>query len=254
MENRTILDDGSLKLLDKIRTPLNESTINRIEQWVKSKDIAGISAFRGRLTNFTDNTLIDIEPETEYSKKENLKRNLELKSVLLKLGYGVTRIAGSYLEGGKDESQEESFLVVNLNDDPDFKNKIFKLSEYYNQDSFLYKSKDSDDAFLIGTNYDTYVGYKNEKNAGKFYKKVTAQYMSRLGAQGFAFSNEDNPISPDKTYTFNDRKVDRQKNLGVQEMKQIRDIFRIETFDKLQNSTKLLCSNTAKPIFEALNI
>jgi len=265
MENRTILDEGSVKILNNIRGILSESTLNRIEKWVKSKDIAGVSAFRGRLTNYTKNTLMDIEPETEYSKKENLKRNLVLKSALLKAGYGVTRISGSYLEKGSIESQEESFIVVNLNNDPNFRDKIFKLSERFNQDSFLYKHKDSDDAFLVGTNYDDYVGYKNIKHAGTFYKNVTAQFMSRLGAQGFAFSNEDNPILPDKPYTFNDRKDDRRpakpkedeelpKPETPEELKEYREMFKIETFEKLQNSTKLLCSNLAKPVMEALDL
>jgi hypothetical protein len=265
MNNRTILDEGSVKILNNIRGILSESTLNRIEKWVKSKDIAGISAFRGRLTNFTNNTLMDIEPETEYSKKENLKRNILLKSALLKSGYGITRVAGSYLEKGSVESQEESFIVVNLNNDPEFRHKIFKLSEYFNQDSFLYKHKDSDDAFLIGTNYDDYVGYKNIKHAGTFYKNVTAQFMSRLGAQGFAFSNEDNPILPDKPYTFDDRKNDRSpakpeevkdltKPEKSEELKEYREIFKLETFEKLQNSTKWLCSSSAKPIMEVLNL
>lgn len=256
MENRTILDEGSVKILNNIRGVLSESTLNRIEKWVNSKDIAGISAFRGRLTNFTDNTLMDREAETEYSKKENFKRNLNLKSVLLKLGYGVTRVAGSYLEKGSTESQEESFIVVNLNDDPNFKHKIFKLSEYYNQDSFLYKHKDSDDAFLIGTNYDDYVGYKNMKHSGTFYKNVTAQFMSRLGAQGFAFSNEDNPILPDKPYTFDDRKDDRRpvNPQKVEDLKEMREIFKIDVFEKLQNSTKWLCSSSAEPIMEELKL
>lgn len=229
--------------------------ISRIEKWVNSKDIAGISAFRFELKNVTSNTLLDKEVDkkelSRYTKKENLQRNIKLKSALLKLKYGITRIAGSFIEGGDSEVQEESFIVVNLNDDPDFKNNIFKLSEYYNQDSFLYKPKDSDVAFLIGTNYDDYVGYKNEKLTGKFYKKVSAQFMSRLGPQGFAFSKNDgeNPLLPDKPYTFQDRKDARKKGNEVREMK---DIFRIDTFDELQNSSKWLCSVEAKPLLEML--
>lgn len=75
-----------------------------------------------------------------------------MKAALLSLGYGVTQIRGPYKEFGQSESQEESLFVVNLKDDPKFKKNLFKLSGYYNQDSFMYSPKGSDEGILIGTN------------------------------------------------------------------------------------------------------
>lgn len=227
-----------LKEEDKEQFDINESSLKGIKHWIDTKEIAGISAFRHLLTNETKNTLLDKEINDTYSKKENHLRNIGLKASLLKLGYGVTKIAGSYLEGG-EETQEESFIVVNLKDDPNFKKNIFKISEYFNQDSFLYKPKDSDIAVFVGTNKHYYPGYANESHIGNFYEKVNATYMSRIGSQGFAFSlnDENTPIVKHMRHDFNDRK--KIINNNINEM--ITKLFDIETFDKLQINTKYLC-------------
>jgi len=131
-------------------------------------EIACITAFRKKLTNITDNTIIDIKEGSEYKREENIRRNRDMKAALLSLGYGVTRIS----EDNKDEVQEQSFLVVNLNEDSNFKTNLFILSEMFNQDSFLYSPKNSTEGYLIGTNYSNYPGYEKEEYIENFSEKV----------------------------------------------------------------------------------
>jgi len=228
---------------------LTESSLQQIYQWIQNKDIAGISAFRVKLTNVTTKTLIDIDVDTEYPKHQNEVRNKNLYAALLKLKYGVTRIAGSYIEDSHNEVQEESYIVVNLNDEANFKQTIFALSEYYNQDSFLYKKRGDADAFLIGTNTANLPGYKNETNQGEFNKKVSANFMSGIKSQGFAFSNNDdgNPILPDAPNTFANRK--KQRKLTLEEIKQY---FDITTFDQLQNNTKYLVDSFSREVMNEI--
>lgn len=223
---------------------LNESTIKRIKHWVENNDIGIISAFRNQLTDVTENTLIDKEVGDEYSKPENKRRNKELKSVLLDLGYGVTKVYGTYIEGFGSEKQkdeevdEESFFVVNINEDPDFKDNLFKLSEYYNQDNFLYKEKDSDDAFLVGTNMHNFPGYEEEKYIGQFYEKVTSQFMSRIGSTGFAFA-EPKDLEEDDRQTFDKRKKSRKEAFKF---------FDLKTYENSQTNTKRLIKEYSKPV------
>jgi hypothetical protein len=73
---------------------------------------------------------------------ENYERNRQLKAVLLNKGYGVADIDGTYVEDfGTDaakEVKEDSFFVVNLKDDPNFKDTITGLGEHFCQDSVLF--------------------------------------------------------------------------------------------------------------------
>lgn len=229
---------------------MNESSLKRIKQWINSKDIAGITAFRGKMEYPTDNTLMDKEVGETYSRQENIRRNRELKSALLKLGYGVTKVAGSYVEDAKNnpdnEQQEESYIVVNLNDDPDFYNNLFRLSEYYNQDSFLYKSEGEDEAYLVGTNKGDFPGYNEKSSVGKFNEKVNATFMSRIGSSGFAFTNDDNPAEKHTPMTFQKRKDLRKKNQNIPEMLQL------ETFDRLQVNSKRICEKLSKNVLNKI--
>jgi hypothetical protein len=240
-------------LLDMHNKNLYEmSSMSRIYSWIISKDVAGITANRITLKNVTDNTLLDIKIGEDYTQKQNRERNKELKSVLLKLGYGVTYVLGSYLEGGATKSIENSYIVVNLNDDPMFRENLFKLSEYYNQDSFLFKPKNDEFAYLIGTNKNDYPGYKQTKNIGIFHYGVNATYMSRIGTKGFAATHDladkkkdDNPLSDHTPLTFTDRK----------KLRTIKEAFKcleIETFDNLQINSKRLCDSSAMHVMESL--
>jgi len=215
-------------------TCLYESTMDRIEMWLKNHECAFITAWRTKYVNVTERTF---EPKhighdkdhrgMKYEKDETFvvgdtftteeKKyyNRQLKASLLSLGFGVTNVRGVFREEGCtgcDSGQEESFFVVNKDDKAGFKEALFKLSEYYNQDCFMYSPKGSIEAYNIGTNFSEWPGYGNEEPAGKFNKHVQSMFMSRIGNQGFSFGNPDD-MEDDKPKTFADRKAARmQKN------------------------------------------
>lgn len=110
-------------------------SLTRSLHWLNNRNCAILTAWRGN-----------------YSKAENSNRNQELQNSLRSLGYGVIRVKGCYAEVGKPIGKENSFLVFDLEDTPDFKEKIYEQSERYEQDCFLYKSLDEEVAYLIGTN------------------------------------------------------------------------------------------------------
>lgn len=112
-------------------------SLNRSLHWLNNRNCAILTAWRGN-----------------YSKKENNHRNKELQNSLRNLGYGVIRVKGCYAEVGRSVEKENSFLVFDLDDTPDFKDKIYEQSERYEQDCFLYKPLDKEVAYLIGTNDD----------------------------------------------------------------------------------------------------
>ena len=184
--------------MDMVQEAINESGFNSVLSWMRQYDIACITAFRDEFKNSTPRTLddrpqklidadrgngiystIDKTPY-KYSLKEKVLRNRDLKAILLSLGYGVTNINGNYIENygtiNAIELGEGSFLVVNLKNDSDFKKHIFELSEYYNQDCFLFKPKGSDEAYSIGTNYGEYPGYGNEVNLGVLHINIYNEF------------------------------------------------------------------------------
>jgi hypothetical protein len=161
---------------------INETSINRVRQHMLENETAFITAYRNDPEDYT-------KCRPNHSKNDNNKsRNKELKAVLMERGYGVTSVMGSYVEGfgtkAAKEVREHSFFVVNLNDDPNFKEAIFKLSEFYCQDSFLYVPQGGKDALLIGTNDDDFPGYGVESNTGDFLGGREGQFMSRVGKRG----------------------------------------------------------------------
>ena len=133
---------------------------------------------------------------TKHSPPANIHRcsnarNKNLKAVLLKMGYGVTRVDGSYIENFKDvdnrkEVSEESFFVVNLKDDPDFNNNINKLGQMFCQDSVLLIPQGGDAAFLLGTN-ETWPGLGEKEDVGRFEGGKEAEFMSRVKGRPFVF-------------------------------------------------------------------
>lgn len=208
------------KIIDSLAEaagPVVDSNLDRIEKWINSKEIAGITAFRKELKDVHNQeaTLIDkpidgTPEERRYSKQENRARNRDLKMALARKGYGVTSVMGLYPEGGVPKT-EESFLVVNLPDDPEFYDVLFRLSEWYNQDTFLYKPKGEPEAVLVGTNDDDFVGYGNSRPAGQFAKNVQGDFMSRLKNKGYAFVSEDTKdyYEQDDPKSWQDRKKAR---------------------------------------------
>ena len=147
-------------------------SLNRSYHWLTNRSCAILSAWRG-----------------SYSRKENDNRNRKLQKSLRNLGYGVIRVKGCYAEMGREAEKENSFLVFDLDDTPDFKERIYEQSEYYEQDCFLYKPIEGMKAYLIGSNDD--FGKHKETDAGFLHINYTfAEHYSEVGSGRFSFETE----------------------------------------------------------------
>lgn len=164
---------------------LLEKSISRTLQHMQGHDTAFVTAYRNDPTDFTKCM------PSHSQNPDNKERNKELKSSLLQNGYGITSVMGSYIEdfGTKaaKEVKEHSFFVVNLQDDEGFRDEIFKLSEFYCQDSFLFVNKGGQEAFLVGTNKGDFPGYGKEVSQGPFVGGKEAEFMSRVGQRPVHF-------------------------------------------------------------------
>ena len=171
---------------------LNESGLSRVHQHIGAHDTAVITAFRNDPSS--DEGCVEPIPPGEQEEsplKANKARNRNLKAVLLKMGYGVRRVDGSYIENFDDadnrkEVSEESFFVVNLKDDPDFNNNIVKLGQKFCQDSVLLIPQGGDGAFLIGTN-ESWPCLGEKDTVGRFEGGKEAEFMSRVKGRPFVF-------------------------------------------------------------------
>lgn len=113
----------------------HNANLNRTLSWFETHDCVAISAWR-----------------KEKVRADNRANNMELKSKLSKMCYGVIQVKGFYPEGGNEITKEESFIVVNIRRDAMFKHRLKILSELYDQDSFLFKPAGADsDAVLVFT-------------------------------------------------------------------------------------------------------
>ena len=167
------------EILNEWKRFLKESSLSRLYRHMQEHDSAALSAFRN-----------------EFTKKENLERNRELKAELLGRGYGVTRILGSFIENFETpkavEVSEESFFVSNRKDDPNFRNEIAGLGEDFDQDSVLIVPKGAQDAFLLGTSPEgEFPQYGKEESVGALKMGDEAEFMSRVGGRPYTFSPKD---------------------------------------------------------------
>lgn len=199
-----------IKLLEEGRVAA--SNLNRLRHWMNNKDIAVITAFRDEIKDVHDPSKLFEGDEVGHKLKTDEKklRNRILKEELRSHLFGVTPVSGVYTD--KNGSYNEaSFLVVNLNDSPSFKETLSEISEKFNQDSFLYKGKDKD-AVLVHTNDSSLkYPYGKEEPAGKFYENVLGDMMSRINNKGFAFITEGNKSKYQEgaSKTWKERKDDR---------------------------------------------
>ena len=168
-------------------------------QWLKDCDCAFITAFRNELKDVRDMEATYLGPDEknkwqvgkQFTHEENRQKNKLMVAELLQLGYGVTKVKGIYPEGTKDESSEESYLVVNRNNDANFLNNLLRISEYYNQDSIYYKEKGKTKGNLIGTNDNGFPEYHQKGEDSELKTSTASNYMSRMGNKAFSFVGKD---------------------------------------------------------------
>lgn len=169
---------------------ITESSLSRIFSAYEKHQTGTISGFR-----YAENC----GEGKVYTLSENKKRNSILKAKLLKLGYGVTPIKGTYIEGYETENarevDEESFYVVDLKDGKKLKSVLIELGKEFDQDSIAF-SEANGEYKLISTN--TCGGYPGfgeigvEANLGK----------PTYGGKEFKAGTEEDPDKVEKAEFF----------------------------------------------------
>lgn len=149
----------------------SNASLNRAVYWITTTDCANITAWR-----------------SGNKRAINDANNRELQETLRALGYGVIKLQGFYAEVGHDVSKENSFLVFDQNDDPNFYENLYKLSEKFDQDCFLYKAAEEDIAYLIGTNEDFIRDNGERVEAGRLrIGNLSAKIYSEIGSGRISF-------------------------------------------------------------------
>jgi len=159
---------------------LTESSLTRVYQQSKKHDIGTITAFRNDYEDEDGETVL-------YTKQENRQRNKSLIAKLLRYGYGITSVKGTYIENYNTdkaiEVSEDVFLVVDLGDRNDLRKNLKKLGAEFDQDSILFIPQGSQTGELIGTNDSEFPGFDKTirlKNpifgkSGEFYTRVNGR-------------------------------------------------------------------------------
>jgi hypothetical protein len=173
---------------------LNESSLSRLWSHTKNYDTGTISAFRDAL---------DCNNGDKLTRGKNKARNQVLKAKLLKAGFGVTTVAGTYIEnyGTSDaiEVAEESFFVVDHKEKGTLLKTLKKLGEEFEQDSITFSVKGGEDYVLIGTNRcdKGYPGYGVKIKLGKAFFSDSGEFFSKVNGRPFVFKNL---VKEDETY------------------------------------------------------
>lgn len=183
-------------LKDIVKEVLAESGLNRVYRHVTEHDCAIVTANRSDPFDRSQSATPDFSQEDSEAfggnpKTANKINNRNLKAYLLKNGYGVTAVDGSYVENfespGAIEVKEDSLFVVNLNDDPEFFDKVRKCGEKYSQDSVLLIPQGGEGAYLLGTNNSSFPGYGNKVDVGSFHGGNEAEFMTKVRNRPFVF-------------------------------------------------------------------
>ena len=149
----------------------SNASLNRAVYWITTTDCANITAWR-----------------SGNKRAINDANNRILQETLRAMGYGVIKLHGFYAEVGQDVSKENSFLVFDQNDDPKFYENLYKLSEKFEQDCFLFKAVDEEVAYLIGTNDDFIRDNGERKEAGRLrIGNLDAKTYSKIGSGRISF-------------------------------------------------------------------
>jgi len=189
--------------MSKLKTIIRESSLSRIWKHVSEHDSGTISAERSR-EGCSDGDRI--------TKATNNKNSSKLKSKLLSMGYGVTKVMGTYIEnyGSNNEIpvKEVAFVVIDLKDTGKLKSDLIKLGTYFNQDSITF-SKPSGAYFLISTNTcpDGYPGKgsigKSVKLGKSFFGK-SGQFYSSINGRPFTFESVDRNLDTILSYSISE--------------------------------------------------
>jgi len=143
-----------------------------------------------------------------YTTFQNRERSAILKSKLLRKGYGITKIGGVY---------EDSFLVIDLENNGNLRQDLKVLGEEFEQDSITF-SKPNGEYYLIGTNKCefSYPGYKIVKRLGSPMFGKDGEFHSKVSGRPFVFGKVKSELS-----TIGDYSISEIRTLCYLERKEI---------------------------------
>jgi len=191
------LADLETIISEEISKVLKETSLSRVHQHIMDSDCAILSAERN---DPSDTSKCVDSPDQPVSDEEmnqtpgqmNRKNTRALKAALLSLGYGVTRVDGSYIENFDTpeavEVQENSFFVVNLKKDTGFQANIIKLGRKFCQDSVLMIPQGGKGAYLYGTNNSEFPGLDDKIGVGDLKMGAEAEFMTKAKKRPFSFA------------------------------------------------------------------
>lgn len=177
-------------------TALNESSLTRVWKQAQKYDTGTISAYRDAK---------DCNEGEPYTKKDKEKRSVILKSKLIKLGYGITTVKGTYIENFKTKNaikvKEKAFLVIDIKGSGNLWRDLTKLGLEFEQDSVTY-SKPSGEYVIIGTNKcpKGYPGFKKVIKLGKSMFGKKGEFYSKVNGRPFVFESCCNDIDTISKY------------------------------------------------------
>ena len=167
---------------------VNESSITRLMRHNEEHDCVCMTAYR------SNREKDDSGVHKRKARVSNQKANAALGSVLRKYGYNVTKVVGKYPEeDGQADVKENSWFVVNVNDDSDFVDVCADLAEADEQDSILVMPKGSFSSgkgcYLYGTNPNgSWPKYHEKKMTDGISVNGDSPFETRISGKRYSFN------------------------------------------------------------------
>ena len=167
---------------------LNESSITRLMRHNEEHDCVCMTAYR------SNREKDDSGVHKRKARVSNQKANAALGAVLRRYGYNVTKVVGKYPEeDGQADVKENSWFVVNVNDDSDFVDVCADLAEADEQDSILVMPKGSfstgNGCYLYGTNPNgSWPKYHEKKMTDGISVNGDSPFETRISGKRYSFN------------------------------------------------------------------
>ena len=167
---------------------LNESSITRLMRHNEEHDCVCMTAYR------SNREKDDSGVHKRKARVSNQKANAALGAVLRRYGYNVTKVVGKYPEeDGQADVKENSWFVVNVNDDSDFVDVCADLAEADEQDSILVMPKGSfstgKGCYLYGTNPNgSWPKYHEKKMTDGISVNGDSPFETRISGKRYSFN------------------------------------------------------------------
>lgn len=167
---------------------VNESSITRLMRHNEEHDCVCMTAYR------SNREKDDSGVHKRKARVSNQKANAALGAVLRRYGYNVTKVVGKYPEeDGQADVKENSWFVVNVNDDSDFVDVCADLAEADEQDSILVMPRGSFSSgkgcYLYGTNPNgSWPKYHEKKMTDGISVNGDSPFETRISGKRYSFN------------------------------------------------------------------